>query len=283
MEALTVENIIKTFSQINQRLHPHTTTIVYIQTLLEPYVSAIKDINTNEGIVEWIPRAFSGELAKHAMSGRIRNNKNYVLNDDDPALINAIKIDIIEYLVAELAEISGISARDNLEGYIILPWDVQGAISKDGDFSKMLGITEDQNQLMITVTIGANQFVHPMTIDLAMGLLLFSDPSVGNVNYQLSLFGSPFAPGFNQFMDPKDKDGNMKFRYIFLSNEIPVHTYSVTVGGIIYGFNDVGFMQGISTGATWLGVDHHNYWSDLLLYQQDKVIRLTFLKKIIFV
>lgn len=293
MDALTVSDISNTFGQVRPNLNPHATTIAYVRSLLAPYAEVIEQATSIEGIEQWLPQALPTILSEHAASELsravtkatimiIRDGNTIIDDEGNPVtdeiirgdILNVAKNAVIEYLVAELAEISGRVAQQEGDYHIILPWDVLKAIGNDPEFSTLLGITPQHNTLPVTVTIGGKDITYNMSVELAMGILVFEDAS-NNINFQLSMFGIRLFLG--SFIDRDDIES---FRYIGQHVQ-PDTFYTVNVNEITYRFKTPEFMQGVATGASWIGVDHHKYWNDLFSYNtnsdgQHVITRITF-------
>lgn len=259
MNALLADKIITVGQQVHPDQYVHAATVSYIQTLLVPYGEAI-DPAAIEGVMQWIPLAFPGELAKHAMSEMIKIRLRIATElgkpDTDPEVEIEAKTAVIEYIVAELLELAGNVSRDR-SADIILPWDVQKAVSSDEELSRMFGINEANKTLPVTVTVSQRQFTHMLNLEFTTGILLFSLATKSHFN--ITLFGSPLATDL--VTDEEDYNNG------FVCDEDINTDYSVEVAGTRYCFNAPDFMQGFATGALWTNVDHHLYWKNLVSYK----------------
>lgn len=265
MNALTTDKIIFIGTQVHPHCYIHPTSIAYIQSLLIPFVEVI-DPAPLEGVLQWIPLAFPGELAEHATSELLKARLNTIKEleklEEDPAVQTAAKDAIIQYIVERLIELGGNKARD-VNDNIIIPWDIQRGISNDMELSEMFHIPEDTKILPVTVTVGQQQFTHMLTDEFTVGLLVFSLPNVGNNNFNITLFGTPFN---TDYLTHGDRRNRFTDRFAdYGDDEVPTN-YSVNIDGVSYFFNITDFMQGFATGALWIGVDNHKYWSNLLEY-----------------
>jgi hypothetical protein len=275
MKSFTNEIIRIIGSQVHPGLNYHSTSLAYIRALVQSYIEVLDPAPADQ-ILQWIPMAFSGILATNVA---IEFNKaviKYSFPDEAPEITGFTKIQgiegknaIIEYIIAEIMELSGTIARGS-QDTTVLPWDIQKAIATDPELSLVFGITLDQKTLPITVTIGPQQFTHMLSMDFTIGLLLFSDPTIGNHDFHIMMFDVPFTSTY-LFPDPSELGAN--------DNETPesryrntefVHNFSVSIGYIYYGFDTPDFMQGFATGAMWANVDHHLYWKDLTQYVDDE-------------
>lgn len=261
MQALSSEAIIIVYSQVHPDLHPHASTVAYIQTLLSPYATAVEGAVTVESITQWIPQVLPTILSEHAAAEMEREiRKSGAANRNIPEILVLAKQAFIEYLVAELAELSGNVAQEEGDGYIILPWDVLKAIRDDPEFSVVFKITPQDTTLPVTVTLKGVNTNRNMSVELAMGILLFAN-TIRLVNYELSMFGIRLS--YYELLDPDDL---RSLRYITDNFNRLKRPFTVDIGNVIYGFMTPEFMQGIVTGANWVGVDHHPYWKDLRSY-----------------
>lgn len=272
MNTLSSETITKIFGQVHSNLHPHETTVAYVQILLLPYANTLEQGNSLQVISQWIPLALPGKLGKHAHQEFIKavdityygkNIGSQILDpeipDNDPELLSISKYTVIEYLIAEIAELAGNIAKNADDGYIILPWDVLRGIGEDYELSKVFGIVPGMNKLPVSVTVGDNQITEEMSMDMTMGILLFSYHTVGNVDFNVHMFGIRLRPGLDQF---NDNHTPRTFRY-YWHGGYDHENFTVVVRRITYTFDTPEFMQEFVTGAQWAGVDHHKYWSDL--------------------
>lgn len=138
--------------------------------------------------------------------------------------------------------------------YVILPWDIQKSVREN--YPDIVDDLIIKDVLPVTITIGPSSFVHMLTLEFTVGLLLFSHPFVSQANYTISLFGAKFEPKYIL------GDGNLH-----LSNRFDTadgnEYYSVKVSDTSFIFLSTDFMQGFATGAMWNNLDHHDYWDSL--------------------
>lgn len=255
--ALTSASINIVQLEIYPRLICHETTVGYLQILLTPYEEAIRPAINIDQIKEWIPQAFPEELAKHALSDV---SKAQAKNWDNDKQLEFVKEAVIEYLLAEILELGGRNT-DNSHDIFILPWDIQLGIGHDDELSQIFNITPDDKNLPISIKIENNdEFIHMVNEYFLAGLSLFCAVSINDI--KISMFGVPFTT------DYITTQGN---RFIRQNT-----SYTVEVGGIIFGFNNPDFMQGFITGALWTNVDHHVYWKNLIQHNHDGDVVLNF-------
>lgn len=265
MTTLTIDEIIAIGIEEHHSLIVHPTSAAYLQTLLTPYSKAIEHA-TIEEITQWIPLAFPAELAARILNRwvliRITEQERLGTGNFDRIIVTMKKF-IVKYLAEIILGIAGDIASDDEDGSI-LPWDIQKAISHE-DFNNMF-TEEDIDKLPVTVTIGPNTFTHMLTQEFVVGLLLFSDPTIGNQAYKISMFGIEFTSDYIVPKDPLPVDEIIS-RFIIIDNEH--NAYTVTINNKSYTFQSPDFMQGFSTGALWARVDHHRYWRDLVMNSID--------------
>ncbi len=247
MEALDnncIETVATQVLSMNNSLHP--TSIAMLQTLLRPYAESLVHFNNIQDMTDWIRQTFPGQLARYAESEMLKEVTKVSVDKriPAPAVLAVGKNAVIEYLLAELVDISG----TKLDGRkIVTPWDVQATIMSDEEFSQLFQY--QTNTLPVSITLNGQQFILQMSKDQALGLLLFS--VISDANIQLSMFGAPLTEDLIENFDTSS------------------HIYSLNVGTQNYGFNTPEFMQGFQTGANWAGVDHHRYWSNLTKITKD--------------
>ena len=261
MQALIYGNIYHLAEESDPETVLHPTSIDYILTLLKPFAQELEPMMTLASIQEWIDRALPETLAVRVKANMIVTVKEeakkfitipkFILMMSKAAIITYLAVEIIERAIDEI--------QAGPDDYMVLPWDIQAAIGHDEELSKVFGITKDNNRLPVEVTIGPKEYTHELTQEFTVGLLLFSDRTVGNRDFGVRMFGSSFP---SDYIVPTDRtlDGT---RFGF--DEAKSH-YSVIVNGVRYGFKTPDFMQGFATGAMWAGVDHHAYWKDLIEY-----------------
>lgn len=255
MNVLTPENIEAIGNQVHPDSKVHPTSAAYIKFLVEPYAKAIETA-TVDGIQQWLPLAFPGEMAKHA-----RTAADKMLTVGPPLkpekFDEVYRSSVIDYLVAEILELAGNNSKDERDP-TILPWDVQKGIGNDDELSQMFGIAKDQNQLPVEVEIGTQTFTHQLTLEFVAGLLL-SGEAVPDLVLAVSVFGVPFNASY---IVPNGKEGEEE-NYNRFSERRDEKQYTVLSVGGEYGFDTPDFMQGFATVAMWDNVDHRKYWSDL--------------------
>lgn len=129
---------------------------------------------------------------------------------------------IIEHIIAEILDSINNIGKDSER--TVLPWDIQKVIADNNELSKIFGITPDQKTLPLTITVGSQKFTHMLTMDFTMGLILFSDPLVGNHNFSIIMFNELFTSEYIISSDVVHVSG------ITIGN----HNYKVTVMNRVY-------------------------------------------------
>lgn len=260
MDALKSERIIDISQQANVGMVIHDTSVSYIQTLLLPFATEIENITDIDTLIKSIfPQTLF--LKGHIIEYIYANIKSDVTLNN-PEDIAAAKNSVIEYLVLDIVELAGHSARESRDSTII-PWDIQKVITNSGELPEIFGVRQTDKYLPVTVElVQGNPFIHELTEIFFGGLLLFS--AVSGSSFNISMFGVPFLTDYIL-------NGNNRF--VNLNGGI----YRVEIAGSDIYFNSNEFMQGFITGASWIGVDHHLYWKDLTeLDDNGKLIPLTF-------
>lgn len=123
-----------------------------------------------------------------------------------------------------------------------------------------MGIAEsdESSEIPVTVVIGNNTFIHDMTYNHVLGIVVFYQYT--NVNSPLSVFGYdiPIYVGYKYGLENLKRNMNNK--------------YSVDVISDTYFFNNKEFFRGLLTAAQWLNVDPHKYINNLIELQYNPVI-----------
>ena len=134
--------------------------------------------------------------------------------------------------------------------YKITPWDIAKTIETDPELTAVFK-NQNSSNLMVDVSVGGNNFVHPLTFEQAYGIVLFSEMVPGA--YTISMYGTPLKwdDVSNRF---DNNDG---------------HAYELTSGDGRYYFDTEDFMQGFMTGAMWTGVDVKQYVTALNKIEED--------------
>lgn len=253
MNAIATDNIKQFVTNAadniqDESFYLHPASITYIQNMLLPYADAIEKGEDKESIVSWVREVFDKSVA------------DILLNDiaDDIALL---KYDIISGLVIRLLrQVVHVYVKD-VDNSPLLPWDIQTALSENKETAKIIGLDINDKTslelLPVTVTFGPQQFTHMLSEEFVAGLLLFSDPSVGNYDFHVTMYDTPILP----FMRPQEDITN---RFILRDMEKDLNRYRVTVNNITYVFDTPEFIQGFATGAQWASTDPHQYLSHLI-------------------
>lgn len=240
MDIISTESITRIGGE---KIAFHETAIVYIQSFLQPYAEALDSAQDTDGIVEWVPMVFPGDLGERIVSAVQESIASYDVEQcalDLPAIAKAT---VMECLVRELIPVT--------QDTRVFPWDIHSIVSNHELLSTMFDITP----LAISVVV-EGECKHTVSEEFVAGVLVFC--AVGEVNFDVKMFGIP--------INPEDMVGESSK---FSVND--KHNFSVNVDERIYGFNTAEFMRGIITGATtWCKVDHHDYWKDLVSYTIDE-------------
>lgn len=257
MNTLETEFIETVASQVHPDVSFSIPTIIYIQSLLLPYAQAIDQATSVEAIKQWIPEVFPGELSKHALA-EIDKVVRKLFNNftDSSEAITAAKTAALEYIIAEIIEISGNRARRDLGDIFGTPWDVQTAILADDDLNKMFAIHD--NKLPITAVVNGQVVNHELSEEFVTGLTAFEKTSLGD--FDIRVFGQPaLLPGYRRYSGYWAQEDGKVYKYHFTTSD-----------DTVYYFNTPEFIQGFLTGAQWTGVDHRNYWTKFGQWVMDQ-------------
>lgn len=261
MNTLTAANITQIANEARPEVLVHNVTVAYIQELIRPYAEAISAADF-AGIEQWLPLSFHGMAEGMKMSVDTAITK--MLSDNPTAgKDETARETVVLYIISELVDKASKYAMEQSDA-TVMPWDVQAIISQNPELSKVFGITPDQVQLPIEVVIGPQKFIHQVTLEFTAGLLLFSDKTVGNRDFGVTMFGVPLTSEY-MVLTEEMHDASQYNR--FINPDRKSYQYVLTLGPNLnegeHTFNTPDFMQGFVTGAMWSGVDHHTYWKDL--------------------
>jgi hypothetical protein len=222
------------------------TTMAYARMLLAPYQQALMQSDNPQALKAWMTQAFP-ESIQMELTEEIDAKEG---DKGEPLTGPEIRNDILEHMASGLLGAIDDHHIASETDVAVLPWDIAPSIYDE--WAPLFGIDKTKTVLPVTVTIGPQQFTHNLTLEQALGLLLFS--RVSGSNFQPVMFGVPLT----YFEDPEEHSR-------FDVSDTPTHfpCYRVNVNGDVYQFKSPDFMHGIATGAMWAGVDHHAYWSDL--------------------
>jgi hypothetical protein len=279
MDMLTTDSIENIINDIRdedtldmESLVIHPTTIAYIQARLRPVDLALGTAleftsPSSEDLIQIVGELFPEFLENFEDS---RDEHHIVIQSDDIRNSRTELQDIIKtgnmanlksHLIKELVKwilggaIYLVTEKTDHEN-TLLPWDVQMHLG---------GLVDNEpTTLPVTVIINGVHNTHEMSLEFAMGLLLFSDQGVGDYPINASIYDVPFTSNYI-IQDPN------RFHYEEEEEEGRGRApgYVVTVGLHTYEFQTTNFMQGFVTGAIWAGVDHHKYWHDLIQFSWD--------------
>lgn len=265
MEALTTQSIINTFKKIKPKKTLHPTTIALVQSILSPYAEEADQLEpvSKGGVGSWLKNTFQfiNDYQSKVITDKIDRIENSA---------NVIITEILEYIL----DIGTIPATD-YKDHVVLPWDIIETISADGQYKDTFNL-EWIDKLPVEIKVDGETVTHMLSLDFTCGLLLFS--IAAKVNFNITILGVPF--GKDYFTTTEGK------RNRFEISDGELLDYTIVVSNVEYQFMNLEFVQGFMTGADWLSVDHHKYWSNFINYQKDlnyngsrivvKAIRMTF-------
>lgn len=212
-------------------------TIEFVQSILQPFEHAILHIDDREGLEGWVQQTFPFlSETIHTDLGEAEYERT-AGDDRRLTVLDAIFHDLLE-------------ETPDLES-IILPWDIVATATPA--LAAALGFDQAGGTIPITVTVGDQQFTHPMTADQALGLILFQ--RIAGIDFHPSMDGREFG-----FFEDRQEQNRFDVSDTFIT---PI--FRVEIGGQVYQFLTPAFMQGFVTGALWTNTDHHAYWSHLVM------------------
>lgn len=185
------------------------------------------------------------------LASYVRLNKitEYYLNSLIKNCDNNIKDELRKEFIKE-------ASKNLLENEELTPWDF--SINRNEKIEKIVGTSS----IFITITIinGNNEYKHPLTQELAFGLLLILQPT----NYKL------YINDMNLHLD------DLISRY---SNILPKTYYSnILVNNIYYDiyFNNLEVLQGIITASEWLNIPSNKFILSIMGKYNNKMIPLKY-------
>jgi histone H3/H4 len=132
--SITDEQIIKLLQDIHPNLTIDDDAIQYIKYILAPYYDRISELETDNAIMDWLPKNIPKELARHAIANIIRKTSR--LSSEDPQTRLLAITAVFEYLITELIEIAGKhTLRENRS--TITTEDLKLIIIKDQDLNSL--------------------------------------------------------------------------------------------------------------------------------------------------
>lgn len=153
---------------------------------------------------------------------------------------NKTKNQITNILLSDIIFTSGNYVRDKLSDNAVYPWDINNGLLFDAELRNLLGIKVKENLYDVNI----NQHKYKFSPDVIIGLTLFNN--VYKSNYKIYMYDY-------EFLLPNNS------RYLFQEQT----KYKITIGNHDYGFDNIEFLQGFASGASWNNVDHHKYWKNL--------------------
>jgi hypothetical protein len=217
-----------------------------IQHLVTPMATNLYQQTSMEGIYAWIA-SIPPEFREFLQS-------NWNPNLDLAPLKESILFSLTKKLVEDSCQGSGyatVGSEVKYEHLTLTPWSPLDYMKRAT--ATFFGIPgpKGRYQLPVSVTVNGNIFTHLFNFDQAAGLLLFS--KTAGVDFHITIFGAPFT----YFVEGQD---DLYLRY---DDQDTDTEFSVRIGARRYWFHHIDFLQGFATGALWVNVDHHRYWSNL--------------------
>lgn len=221
----------------------------YVKILIQPYVDVMDTINDMEVFRTWVGQIFPEDVDDIVVDN-IETAKSY----------------FITHLLLELRYVIVERKRFPPERFLIksfedvTPWDI--ASIRDTDSTRIFGETQDK--IPVTVVLNGNVFEHLMTEELAYGILLSTDDKV-----QLYIHGIPLSiESFqNKFL------AEFQVENLFIPKTV---AFEAIINNEHYIFSSPDFIQGIITGAGWMGYDPHTNFQSLSMIQGNHLVPINF-------
>ena len=200
------------------RQHAGSTTAT-LKAMLQPYANAMAPATTLEQLVQWVRQVFTNEELRDYIESTLYDRDD---TDRDPKRLQQAVLRAM---------------LDNIYNYkpeYLTPWDV----IRTGLFPTIDNIT-------VTITIGPSNYDHIISQDLAEGLYMIIRhyPHI-----QMSIYGEivnedVFTKGF--FTSKTMMSSDFYYEANLIINNINHHVF----------FSSGDYIQGINTGALWVGLD----------------------------
>lgn len=278
MESFSLSAIIEILNEREEgEEHPpmfySPTFLGYMVALLEPSARALSELQSGAEIRAWVTQAFPDatepiETTLNSIDQMFQtnaignacvtqaNSRTFSATDTDFEYVNLLRRGVIQACIEELGH-SAISEALRVDDDQVLPWDLNEAILSGSGFSQLILETSlGPDDLPVMVQIGSNTFHHPMSCELAMGIILMGQ--ITHQNYQLIMYGHELIY-FRRDID----------RFRLNQNKPMWGPYLVEINNIEYQFNSVAWLQGLATGALWAGVDYVPYLTRVEHYNSD--------------
>lgn len=244
MNAITIDTINKIATEISSRSY-HGSAFGYIREICKPYAEVVDTAVSVDALKQWIVVAFPNEISNECVL-----YLNQVLEQPTEDQLSVSKMACVEYLMRSLMTI----VDTNLEKTItVFPWNVKSLLSQIPSFKTMFALSDD-NTLPITITFGPQKYQHDVSFEFVMGLLTYSQPTVGNHDFNIMVFDIPLTISDLQKTSFLEDIGSR---------------YKIQIKDKLYSFDTPDFAHGLYTGAVWDNVDHHTLWSFIKDYSSD--------------
>lgn len=224
----------------------HSSSIAYIQNLLQPYVMELEIIDTTHEILTWISENLSTKI-----SNDITSEITKYLNIDNSVVIDLV----VKRLILEILRYIKV-VNDN----IILPWDIKKSIIDNPELLNLLNNSDKTTpysalSIPVEIVIGPQHYTYELNEELTYGLFLSSmikeKDEISKCKFLIKIFGV--------VIDVNNMSGVNRFH-----NRNNMFRYSVIISDVNYNFDTPEFMRGFITGMQWMGINHRKFWTDLL-------------------
>jgi hypothetical protein len=210
-------------------------------------MDTIKDMDSVESLYEWINQVFHDDFLTNILG--IINKRPRTIDETKRSIIFGMLISILQKTYNDI--------------YIVMsmtPWNIKEMLEKDEKAGRYFGIPANNTGntvLPVTVIMGKDIYIHEMTNDCVLGILAFYN--MLNQQHPLSMYGYTFVDYNEKLLNMVAPQGD------FSSG------YTVNVGNVRYIFNDIEFMKGLLTGASWNNLDPYLYITNLKQWTVERM------------
>jgi hypothetical protein len=249
MAAVTLPALDQLIHQRNLRVIATPAAAAYLNVLMSTLRTQLQQ-KAHFQLTDW--------LNHHRFAFRLRDRDmvepaiTIIESWPAPQIVSWI-IDRFVFVIIQESQYGASIDGGETEARVLTPWDIAEVISGDYAWDQIFNLNFWNEKLPVNVMVRGHPFTHHMTMDLAMGILLFSQ-TAGDVQFGMMMYGAPleyFMPGTFTKYD-RSENNMIGFEY----------SLGLTESDRYY-FVGTDFLQGFKTGAEWAGLDHYDYWVDL--------------------
>lgn len=239
-EQTTVEATEPTINNDDDKIILSILTDAYVDSLIGPYVDALEQADSKEGLLQWLPLVFDGEYLENIL----------------PVVDKTEDVDAARNAIIHFMKDALINKAQATAGKFLTPWDI--ALARDTQLEKLFG--EAVKELPIQVTVGPNVYTHKLSQDIVFGILLILD---NNEQFTITLNGN------------RVHLEELQLKYNNLKDAEGVAYKATLLQGSVF-FNSPDVVQGIMTAAQWIKADPHTLVKDLNGFMDGNWVSLGF-------